>query len=152
MAAQWKKVNTVDDTWKKGYFGSGILTENSASADNNYLKRLESKKLLSSVEKAGLLSKAEKAGLTLSKIEQFKLLSTAENLGLLTVVERLLVTDPGRVTALSIPFFLLSVGLLIGFPHDNGVEQVLQYLLVALSAGVSVTFFAGGFILASVQE
>lgn len=44
------------------------------------------------------------------QIEQFKLLSTAENLGLLTVVERLLVTDPGRVTALSIPFFLLSVG------------------------------------------
>lgn len=52
----------------QGYFGSGILTENSASADNNYLKRLESKKLLSSVEKAGLLSKAEKAGLTLSKV------------------------------------------------------------------------------------
>lgn len=52
----------------QGYFGSGILTENSASADNNYLKRLESKKLLSSVEKAGLLSKAEKAGLTLSRV------------------------------------------------------------------------------------
>ena len=92
MAAQWKKVNTVDESWKKvrlsgqlvqklqtrgvynkvlwpqGYFGSGILTENSASADNNYLKRLESKKLLSSIEKAGLLSKAEKAGLTLSRV------------------------------------------------------------------------------------
>ena len=44
------------------------------------------------------------------QIEQFKLLSTVENLGLLTVLERLLVTDPGKVTALSIPFFLLSVG------------------------------------------
>lgn len=44
------------------------------------------------------------------QIEQLKLLSTAENLGLLTILERLLVTDPGRVTSLSIPFFLLSVG------------------------------------------
>lgn len=45
-----------------------------------------------------------------------------------------------------------GAGLLLGFPHDNGLEQVLQYLLVALSAGVSVTFFAGGFVLAAVQE
>ena len=44
------------------------------------------------------------------QIEQAKLLSTAEKFGLLTVLERLLVTDPGRVTALSIPFFLASVG------------------------------------------
>ena len=94
----------------QGYFGSGYFTEGNASADNNYLKRIESKKLLSNIEKSGLLSKAEKAGLTLSRIEQAKLLSTAENLGLLTVLERLLVTDPGRVTALSIPFFLAAVG------------------------------------------
>lgn len=45
-----------------------------------------------------------------SQIEQSKLLSTAENLGLLAIIERLLVTDPGKVTALSIPFFLASAG------------------------------------------
>ena len=154
--------------WLQGYFGSGILTENSASADNNYLKRLESKKLLSSIEKAGLLSKAEKAGLTLSRvgvfmpscplqrlhdkakltcilqgsnvaflhsialscpgclqIEQSKLLSTVERLGLLTIAERLLVTDPGRVTALSIPFFLLSVG-------KQGLANLWQYQSLTL--------------------
>ena len=44
------------------------------------------------------------------QIEQSKLLSTAENLGLLAILERLLVTDPGKVTALSIPFFLASAG------------------------------------------
>lgn len=48
--------------------------------------------------------------LCLLQIEQSKLLSTAENLGLLTIAERLLVTDPGKVTALSIPFFLASAG------------------------------------------
>ena len=44
------------------------------------------------------------------QIEESKLLSTAENLGLLAIIERLLVTDPGKVTALSIPFFLASAG------------------------------------------
>ncbi len=44
------------------------------------------------------------------QIEQFKLLSTAENLGLLATLERLLVTDPGKVTALSIPFFIAAAG------------------------------------------
>lgn len=153
VAGKWKKVNKVDESWKKAFFGSGYFNEgNSSSADNNYLKRIESKKLLSFVEKSGLLSKADKAGLTLSRIEQSKLLSTAENLGLLAILERLLLTDPGKVTALSIPFFLITSGLLIAFPHDNAPLQVLQYLLVALSAGVTVTFFAGGFVLAAIQE
>ena len=46
----------------------------------------------------------------LMQIEQSKLLSTAENLGLLAILERLLLTDPGKVTALSIPFFLITSG------------------------------------------
>lgn len=44
------------------------------------------------------------------QIEQAKLLSTAESLGLLATLERLLVTDPGVVTALSIPFFVAAAG------------------------------------------
>ena len=52
----------------QGFFGSGYFNEGNASADNNYLKRIEGKKLLSSLEKSGLLSKADKAGLTLSRV------------------------------------------------------------------------------------
>lgn len=52
----------------QAFFGSGYFNEGNASADNNYLKRIESKKLLSAVEKSGLLSKADKAGLTLSRV------------------------------------------------------------------------------------
>ena len=43
-------------------------------------------------------------------------------------------------------------GILVLFPHDNGALQALQYLLLALTAGVTVTFFAGGFVLAALQE
>ena len=116
------------------------------------------------------------------QIEQAKLLSTAENLGLLAILERLLVTDPGKVTALSIPFFIAAAGeslhllqgafhvrsmpsvlstfnfmvmltgILVAFPHDNAPLQALQFLLVALTAGVSVTFFTGGFVLAAIQD
>lgn len=54
----------------QGFFGSGYFNEGNASPDNNYLKRIEAKKLLSSIEKSGLLSKADKAGLTLSRVCQ----------------------------------------------------------------------------------
>ena len=43
-------------------------------------------------------------------------------------------------------------GILVLFPHDNGALQALQYLLLALTVGVTVTFFAGGFVLATLQE
>ena len=46
----------------------------------------------------------------------------------------------------------MIAGILVAFPHDNAALQVLRYLLVALTAGVSVTFFAGGFVLAAIQE
>lgn len=46
----------------------------------------------------------------------------------------------------------MLAGILVLFPHDNGVLQALQYLLLSLTVGVTVTFFAGGFVLASLQE
>lgn len=55
-------------TGSQGFFGSGYFNEGNASPDNNYLKRIEAKKLLSSIEKSGLLSKADQAGLTLSRV------------------------------------------------------------------------------------
>ena len=53
----------------------------------------------------------------LVQIEQSKLLSTAENLGLLAILERLLVTDPGKVTALSLPFFVAAAGKIAAFVY-----------------------------------
>lgn len=46
----------------------------------------------------------------------------------------------------------LLAGILILFPHDNGALQALQYVLLALTVGVTVTFFAGGFVLAALQD
>ena len=46
----------------------------------------------------------------------------------------------------------LLAGTLILFPHDNGALQALQYVLLALTVGVTVTFFAGGFVLAALQD
>ena len=46
----------------------------------------------------------------------------------------------------------IAAGILVAFPHDNVPLQATQYLLAALSAGVTVWFFAGGFVLASLQE
>ncbi len=60
------------------------------------------------------------------QIEQSKLLSTAENLGLLATLESLLVTDPGKVTALSIPFFIAAAGEFVRFYRqgcDLGRQQ-----------------------------
>jgi hypothetical protein len=44
------------------------------------------------------------------QVEKLGLLSTAEKLGLLETAENLLVTDPGKITALSIPALLASLG------------------------------------------
>ncbi len=47
---------------------------------------------------------------------------------------------------------VVHVGILVTFPHDNAPLQALQYLLIALTAGISITFFAGGFALAAIQD
>lgn len=49
-------------------------------------------------------------GLTLTKLEQSGLLSKAEELGLLGFAETLLTTDPGLITAASIPPLSAAVG------------------------------------------
>lgn len=45
-----------------------------------------------------------------TQVEEMKLLSKAEQAGLLSLAERVLTSDPGAVTSLSIPFLLASVG------------------------------------------
>jgi len=48
--------------------------------------------------------------LTLTKLEQSGLLSKAEELGLLSFTETLLTTDPGLITAASIPPLAAAAG------------------------------------------
>lgn len=152
MAKGSKKGLTYDEGWAKGYFTNGYFVEAPSASDASYLKKIEKKKLLSGVESLGLLSKAEKAGLTLSTVEKLGLLSTAEKLGLLETAENLLVTDPGKITALSIPALLASLALLILVPDDNVALAAVKYGGAAILGGVALTFFAGGFVIAALQE
>lgn len=147
-----KKVNSYDRDWKKGFFTSGYFLEDSEQPTVNIFKRVEQKKLLSSVEKLGLLSKAEKAGLSLSKIEKLGLLSTAERLGLLSLADELLVTDPGKVSSASIPFFVGAVLSLVLIPQDNLAETLLAYTLALVFGGAFATLFVGGFVLKALQD
>eukprot|EP00884_Botryococcus_braunii_P022838 jgi/Botrbrau1/9238/Bobra.0028s0033.1 len=127
MAKSSKKALTYDAGWSKGYFTNGYFLEGPDKGGSTYLKTIEKKKLLSGVESLGLLSKAEQAGLTLSTVEKLGLLSTAEKLGLLETAENLLVTDPGKVTALSIPALLASLAFLILVPDDNVGLALVKY-------------------------
>ena len=148
-----KKALSYDDTWKKGFWGTGLFLEgNEARGGSNYLAKIEKKKLLSTVEKSGLLSQAEKAGLTLSVIEKSGLLSTAENLGLLEVAENALVTDPGKITASSIAPLVGTLLTLSLFPDDNAVLAILKYSIAAVLGGAFVTLFASGYLIAALQE
>jgi hypothetical protein len=115
-------------------------------------QNIEKKGVLSAVEKAGLLSKAEQAGLTLSTIEKLGLLSTAERLGLLEAAEGALVADPGKIAAASIAPLVATVGVLALFPDDNAALAVVKYALAAVLGGAFLTLFAGGFVVASLQE
>lgn len=150
LAKGSRKAVVYDKEWKKGYFTSGYFLEQ-PEAGASYLASIEKNKVLSSVESLGLLSKAEAAGLSLSKMEKLGLLSTAEKLGLLETAENLLVTDPGKITALSIPALVAALGVIILVPGD-GPLAIVKYGLGAVLLGVAGTFFAGGYIVATIQE
>ena len=122
------------------------------ASSSSFFQNIEKKGVLSAVEKAGLLSKAEKAGLTLSSIEKLGLLSTAEKLGLLEAAEGALVTDPGKIAAASIAPLVGTILVLSVFPDDNAVLAILKYGLAAVLGGAFLTLFAGGFVVASLQE
>ena len=147
-----KKALSFDDSWSKGYGTQGIFVEGKETRGTNYLAAIEKKGVLSAIEKSGLLSQAEKAGLTLTAIEQSGLLSTAERLGLLEVAERALVTDPGKITALSIAPLVTLILTLSVFPDDNTVLAVAKYSIAAVAGGVFLTLFAGSYVIASLQE
>lgn len=147
-----KKVNSYDEDWKKGFFGTGLFLEDSEVSSKSAFKKIEEKKLLSTVEKAGLLSTLEKAGFTLSKIEKAGLLSTAERLGLLSLAEDVLTGNPATLASNALPFIVLSVLSASLIPHDNAVETFLSYGLSLTFVGVATGFLVGGFVVAALQE
>lgn len=152
LAAGTKKVVTYDDGWKKEFFGTGLFLEDGESKSVDVLERVQKKKLLSSVEKSGLLSLAEKSGLTLSKIEKWGLLSTAEKLGLLSLLENAATTEPAVISSLSLPFLVLAVLGATLIPDDNTVEVIVKTLFCGVSFGTFAALFAGGFVVAGLQE
>ena len=147
-----KKALSFDESWKKGFWGTGLFVEGKETRGKNYLESIERKGVLSFVEKAGLLSQAEKAGVTLSAIEKAGLLSTAERLGLLEAAENALVTDPGKITALSIAPLVATLGVLALFPDDNAVMALLKYSVAAVTGGAFLALFAGGYVVAALQS
>jgi len=147
-----KKVNSYDEDWKKGFFGTGLFLEDSEVSSKSAFKKIEEKKLLSTVEKAGLLSTLEKSGFTLSKIEKAGLLSTAENLGLLALAEDVLTGNPATLASNALPFIVLAVLSAALIPHDNAVEAFLSYGLSLTFVGVATGFLVGGFVVAAIQE
>jgi hypothetical protein len=146
------QVNSYDEEWKKGFFGTGLFLEDKEESSKSAFKKIEEKKLLSTVEKAGLLSKLEKSGLTLSKIESAGLLSTAERLGLLAVAEDVLTGNPATLASNALPFIVLAVLSASLIPHDNGVENFISYGLSLTFAGVAAGFVVGGFVVSAIQE
>eukprot|EP00890_Picochlorum_soloecismus_P000884 jgi/Picsp_1/1797/NSC_05265-R1_protein len=147
-----KKMNSYDEEWEKGFFGTGLFLEDKEQSAKSAFKKIEEKKLLSTVEKTGILSKLEKSGLTLSKIEKAGLLSTAERLGLLSIAEDVLTGNPATLAAGALPFVVLSVMSASLIPHDNGIETSISYGMAAVFAGIATTLLAGGFIVAGLQE
>lgn len=135
-----------------GFFGTGLFLEDRETSTKSAYKKIEEKKLLSSLESAGILSKLEKAGFTLTKIEQAGLLSTAENLGLLALAEDLLTANPATIASGSLPFIVASIGALAFIPHDNAVTSFVSYTLAASFAAVATAAVVGGFVVAAIQE
>lgn len=147
-----RKVNTLDDAWKKGVGSIGYFSEDRERAPVNVLRSIESKKLLSTAGNLKLLSTADKAGFNLAKLEELKLLSTAEKLGLFSFAEKALTSDPGAVTSTSIPFFIAAIGSLVFIPSDTLPLAIVHWAAFLAFFTAFAVFFAGGFIIAAVQE
>lgn len=147
-----RKVQTVDDDWKSGFFTSGYLLEDKERRSVNTLKVVEKNKLLSLTESLGLLSAADKAGFNLAKVEELKLLSTAEKLGLLTLAEKALSADPGAITSASLLPFIAAFGALVFIPTDNAVESVLRIVTAGTFFTAFLVLFVGGQVISGLQE
>lgn len=115
-------------------------------------KKLEKRKVLSSVEKAGLLSKAEEFGITLSSIEKLGLLSKAEELGLLSLLENVADTSPAALASASLPVLVAAVVAVVVIPDDSAALVAAQAVIGGLLAVGGVGLFVGSIVLEGLQE
>ena len=63
----------------------------------------------------------------------------------------MLVGDPGKITAASIPCFVGAVLALSLIPHDSAPLSALSYTLGAALFGAFTVLFAGGYVVAIIQ-
>ncbi|XP_062203388.1 uncharacterized protein LOC133905576 [Phragmites australis] len=147
-----KKVNRYDENWSKQWFGAGLFAEGSEEVSVDVFKKLERRKVLSTVEKAGLLSKAEELGVTLSSLERLGLLSKAEDLGLLSLVETAAGTSPSVLASISLPLLVAAVAAVVVVPDDSAALVAVQAVVAAVLAAGAAGLFVGSVVLAGLQE
>ncbi|KAL0364659.1 UNVERIFIED_CONTAM: hypothetical protein Sangu_0563500 [Sesamum angustifolium] len=126
----WRPKRRLEKQW----FGAGIFYEGSEELDVDVFKKLEKRKVLSTVEKAGLLSKAEELGVTLSSIEKLGLLSKAEELGLLSLLEKTAGVSPSALASAALPILVAAVVAVVVIPDDSAVLVAAQAVIGGLLA------------------
>ncbi|KAJ8536442.1 hypothetical protein K7X08_034843 [Anisodus acutangulus] len=147
-----KKVNKFDDNWKKQWFGAGLFYEGSEQVEVDVLKKLEKRKVLSTVEKAGLLSKAEQLGLTLSSIEKLGVFSKAEELGLLSLLEKAASFSPAALASAALPILVAAILAIVLIPDDSVGLVAAQAVLAGAFGLTAVGLFVGSVVLDGLQE
>ncbi|CAA0836071.1 Protein of unknown function (DUF1118 [Striga hermonthica] len=150
--ASKKKVNKYDSGWKKQWFGAGLFYEGSEELEVDIFKKLEKRKVLSSVEKSGVLSKAEELGFTLSSIEKLGLLSKAEELGLLSLLENAAGLSPSALASVALPVLVAAVAVVVVVPDDSVVLVAAQAVVAGLLAAGGLGLFVGAIVLEGLQE
>ncbi|KAL1216718.1 hypothetical protein V5N11_025221 [Cardamine amara subsp. amara] len=151
MAPQ-KKVNKYDGKWKKQWYGAGLFFEGSEEVNVDVFKKLEKRKVLSSVEKSGLLSKAEGLGLTLTSLEKLKVFSKAEDLGLLSLLETLAGTSPAALASAALPALTAAIVTVVLIPDDSTTLVAVQAVLGGAFALGAVVLLVGSVVLDGLQE
>ncbi|KAK9066530.1 hypothetical protein SSX86_013853 [Deinandra increscens subsp. villosa] len=147
-----KKVNKYDRGWKKEWFGAGLFFEGSEEVEVDVFKKLEKRKVLSTVEKAGLLSKAEELGFTLSSIEKLGILSKAEELGLLSLLETAAGFSPAALASASLPVLVAAILAVVLIPDDSSGLVVVQTVIAGTLAATATGLFVGSIVLDGLQE
>ncbi|XP_078428124.1 transmembrane protein, putative (DUF1118) [Wolffia australiana] len=147
-----KKVNRLDDGWKKQWYGQGLFTEGSEEVSVDVFKKLEKRKVLSNVEKAGLLSKAEELGFTLSSIEKLGVFSKAEELGLLSLLETAASFSPAALASVALPLLVAALGVVVLVPDDSAALVAVQSVLAAALATGAAAAFVASVLLSGLQE
>ncbi|KAK6924962.1 Protein of unknown function DUF1118 [Dillenia turbinata] len=150
--APTEKVNKLDKSWEKKWYGAGIFYESSEEVEFDVFKKLEQKKVLSNVEKAGLLTKAEELGLTLSSIEKLGVFSKAEELGLLSLAEKLVGVSPSVLASAALPILVAAVAAIVLIPDDSVGLVVVQAVVAGALVLGAAGLFVGSIVLGGLQE